>query len=129
MLVVLVLLTANLSDDLKELYLEYIKMRKLIKAPMTDRALQILITKVNQLEPNDVSRQKRLLEQSIANNWKSVYPLKDEAPQKDAPNFDLEEFFQAAAFDAERKSMENPPKTAGDDESIMKRAEELKRRL
>lgn len=117
------------DSELRELYLEYIKMRKLIKAPMTDRALQILITKVNQLEPNDVSRQKRLLEQSIANNWKSVYPLKDEAPQKGAPGFDLDEFFNAAVLDAERKSIENPPKTAAEDEGIRKRAEALKKGL
>ncbi len=65
------------SDDLRELYLEYIKMRKMIKAPMTDRALTMLITKVNELEPNSVENQKKLLETAIMNNWKSVYPLKD----------------------------------------------------
>ena len=65
------------SDDLRELYLEYIKMRKMIKAPMTDRALTMLIAKVNELEPNSVENQKKLLETAIMNNWKSVYPLKD----------------------------------------------------
>lgn len=52
-------------------------MRKLIKAPMTDRALTMLIKKVNELEPSSISRQKQLLETAIINNWKSVYPLKD----------------------------------------------------
>ena len=66
------------DDSLKELYLEYIKMRKLIKSPMTDRALKMLIEKVNKLEPYDIERQKRLLETAIMNNWKSVYPLKEE---------------------------------------------------
>ena len=65
------------DDSLKDLYLEYIKMRKLIKSPMTDRALTMLIHKVNELEPTDIERQKRLLETAIMNNWKSVYPLKD----------------------------------------------------
>jgi hypothetical protein len=63
--------------SLKDLYYEYIKMRALIKAPMTDRALTMLIDKVNKLEPTDIERQKRLLETAIMNNWKSVYPLKD----------------------------------------------------
>lgn len=67
------------DESLKELYLEYIKMRKLIKSPMTDRALTMLIEKVNKLEPYDIERQKRLLETAIMNNWKSVYPLKDNA--------------------------------------------------
>lgn len=66
------------DEELKELYLEYIKMRKMIKAPMTDRALRTLINKVNTLEPYDIERQKQLLENSIINNWKSVYPLKDD---------------------------------------------------
>ena len=65
------------DDDLRELYLEYIKMRKMIKAPMTDRALIMLINKVNELEPNSLDNQKKLLETAIMNNWKSVYPLKD----------------------------------------------------
>lgn len=52
-------------------------MRKLIKSPMTDRALTTLIDKVNTLEPSSIERQKKLLENSIVNNWKSVYPLKD----------------------------------------------------
>jgi hypothetical protein len=69
-------------DGLRDLYYEYIKMRKLIKAPMTDRALKTLIKKVNELEPVDIIRQKKLLENAIINNWKSVYPLKDEEEQK-----------------------------------------------
>lgn len=63
------------DTSLKDLYLEYIKMRKLIKSPMTDRALEMLIHKVESLE-TDVERQKKLLEVAIINNWKSVYPLK-----------------------------------------------------
>ena len=70
------------DTSLRDLYLEYIKMRKLIKAPMTDRALQMLINKVNELEPDDIERQKQLLQTAIINNWKSVYPLKGE--KKDA---------------------------------------------
>lgn len=73
------ILSAIDVPDLKALYTEYIKMRKLIKAPMTDRALQMLIKKVNDLEPNSIENQKRLLENAIMNNWKSVYPLKKEA--------------------------------------------------
>lgn len=64
------------DDSLRELYLEYIKMRKMIKSPMTDRALTMLIKKVNDLESSP-DRQKLLLETAIMNNWKSVYPLKE----------------------------------------------------
>jgi hypothetical protein len=46
---------------------------------MTDRALQMLIKKVNELEPDSIDRQKQMLENAIMNNWKSVYPIKKEA--------------------------------------------------
>lgn len=75
------ILSAVSDTSLKELYLEYIKMRKLIKSPLTDRALTMLINKVNDLEPDSVERQKMLLETAILNNWKSVYPLKDKKPE------------------------------------------------
>lgn len=71
------ILSTIANDDLRELYLEYIKMRKMIKAPMTDRALTMLISKVNDLEPHSIENQKKLLEIAIMNNWKSVYPLRD----------------------------------------------------
>lgn len=71
------ILSAVTDDELRELYYEYIKMRKLIKAPMTDRALTMLINKVNELEPGNIERQKQMLKNAILNNWKSVYPLKD----------------------------------------------------
>lgn len=71
------------DEELKNLYYEFIKMRKLIKSPMTDRALITLIDKVNSLEPVSIERRKQLLENSIVNNWKSVYPLKkDDADVK-----------------------------------------------
>lgn len=71
------ILSSIANDDLRELYLEYIKMRKMIKAPMTDRALTMLISKVKDLEPHSIENQKKLLEIAIMNNWKSVYPLKN----------------------------------------------------
>ena len=76
------ILSCVANDDLRELYLEYIKMRKMIKAPMTDRALTMLINKVNELEPNSLDNQKKLLEIAIMNNWKSVYPLRDKGNVK-----------------------------------------------
>ena len=82
--------------ELKGLYLEYIKMRKLIKAPMTDRALQMLINRVNELEPNSVDNQKELLKTAIMNNWKSVYPLKQDKQKKSYNNAGNNIFLQIA---------------------------------
>ena len=127
------------DHDLRELYFEYIKMRKLIKSPMTDRALTMLIKKVNDLEPCDLSRQKRLLETAIMNNWKSVYPLKDD-PNK-AKSFDVDDFFNAAMSrgvgnistraELERSAAERmeAEKPKANDPDLQKRAEELRNKL
>lgn len=71
------ILSAVENESLRDLYYEFIKMRNLSKAPLTDRALMMLIHKVESLEPTSIDRQKQLLENAILNNWKSVYPLKD----------------------------------------------------
>lgn len=71
------------SEELRETIFEYIKMRKLIKAPMTDRALRLLLHKLQGLSP-DAQTQIAILNQSIESNWKSVYPLKDDNYQKPA---------------------------------------------
>ena len=81
------ILSGIADEELKTLYLEYIKMRKLIKAPMTDRALQMLISKVNTLEPYSIDNQKKLLETAIMNNWKSVYPIKKGAKDSEQSDY------------------------------------------
>lgn len=67
------------DESLRETYLEYIKMRKLIKSPMTDKALTMLTSKVEKLAPGNIAMQKEMLETAILNNWKSVYPPKNQS--------------------------------------------------
>lgn len=64
------------SDELRETIFEYIKMRKLIKAPLTNRALTQMLNKLVGLS-SDTQTQIAILNQSIEGCWKSVYPLKD----------------------------------------------------
>ena len=72
------ILNERVADEgLRKLFVEFIKMRKLSNAPMTDFALKLLINKVFKLEPINLERQKLLLANSILNNWKSVYAIDD----------------------------------------------------
>ena len=50
-------------------------MRKQIKKPMTERALEIMLTKLDTLASTDAERIK-VLEQSIEHSWQTVYPIK-----------------------------------------------------
>ena len=65
------------NEDLKEVLIDFIKMRKAIKSPATDRALKGILNKLDQLADEDEIK-IGILEQSIINSWKSVFPLKEQ---------------------------------------------------
>lgn len=68
-------------EEVKPTVYEFIKMRKLIKKPLTDFALKKLLNKLNRLSA-DPQTQIEILEKSIMNNWQDVYELKEEKAQK-----------------------------------------------
>lgn len=51
------------------------KMRKELKAPLTERAKKMLLTKLEKLS-TDEDTQIKIIEQSIFHNWKDVYEIK-----------------------------------------------------
>jgi hypothetical protein len=61
------------SIELKDLYIEYIEMRKSINKPITKRGLKMLINRCERLANFSIKEQKTMLEASIINNWCSVY--------------------------------------------------------
>lgn len=91
------LLSEVADDDLRNLYYEYVAMRKAIKSPITtERALKMLINKVNTLEPTDIEKQKKMLENAIVGNWKSVYPLKEDAKLETNASYDIDAYQERA---------------------------------
>lgn len=65
--------------ELHSVVTDFIDMRKKIKAPATDRALEIMLKKLDGLSGGDTGTAIKILEQSIENGWKTVYPLKGES--------------------------------------------------
>ena len=63
------------NPKLKAALIEFIKMRKLSKKPLTDHALELAINKLYKLS-SDPETQVEIVEQSILNNWQSFFPLK-----------------------------------------------------
>ena len=64
------------NEELKEAIYEFIKMRIAIKKPMTTKALELLLNKLNTLASYDYTKIK-VLEQSIEHCWQTVYALKE----------------------------------------------------
>lgn len=60
------------DEEVKATLREFIKMRKLIKKPLTDFALTKLINKLEKFT-TDPKAQVAILENSIVNNWQDIY--------------------------------------------------------
>lgn len=67
----------TINDDMKDTIWEFIKMRRLIKAPMTDKALRDMLSKLRRLADTE-SEQMEILNQSIMNSWKGIFAIKKE---------------------------------------------------
>lgn len=69
------------NKELNNIFLEYLKLRKKLKAVNSDRAINSLI---NILKDYDDETKIKLIEQSIVNSWKSIYP-KNEIKKGEEP--------------------------------------------
>ena len=81
--------------ELNEAIIAFIDYRKSIKKPMSDRAITLLLGKLNKMS-NSVQEQIEILNQSILNGWQGIFPLKsDSGTGKKASfqgrNYDFEE--------------------------------------
>lgn len=65
------------NTEVSEALKAFIQMRTMMKKPLTDRALSLLLNKLDSLANNDTEKVE-LLNNAVMNNWLSVYPLKHE---------------------------------------------------
>ena len=70
-------------EDLKlnNLFLEFLDLRKKLKCKNTDRAINLLL---NELNKYDDPTKIEMINNSIMNSWKSVYPPKENKTKKSA---------------------------------------------
>ena len=64
------------DEKLNQAFTEYVAMRKQIKAPMTDRAVELAIKKLSDMSKGDNDVAIAILEQSVLNSWKGLFELK-----------------------------------------------------
>jgi len=80
-------------QPLNDAIIAFIDYRKKLKKPMTDRAIELFIKKLNELSPV-VEEQIEIINQSIINGWQGIFPLKDKqkAQTKQKPQSEYDSF-------------------------------------
>mgnify|MGYP003522567932 CR=1 FL=1 len=63
------------SKEFKETFNEFIDMRKSIKKPATNKAIEMIIIKLEKV--NNEEQAIKMLERSIINNWQDVYEIQE----------------------------------------------------
>ena len=70
----------NFSEEVKTEIHEFIKMRKMKKKPLTDRALKIQLNKLIKLSNNE-EEQIKIIDKSIVSCWDEFYEIKENKKQ------------------------------------------------
>ena len=70
--------------ELNNLFIEYLELRKKLKCKNTDRAINLLL---NELNKYDDATKIEMINNSIMNSWKSVYPIKEFKNNKKEDSF------------------------------------------
>jgi len=70
------------TKDLNDLFLDFLEVRKKLKAVNSERAINSLLKTLS--EYDDETKYK-MIEQSITNSWKGVFPLKEKKPYQQRP--------------------------------------------
>ena len=63
------------SKEFKKAFSDFLEMRKLIKKPATDKAIEMIIKKLEKVGNEELAIQ--MLERSIINSWQDVFEIKE----------------------------------------------------
>ena len=95
------------NEKLNNLFLDFLQLRKKIKAVNSERAINSLL---KTLEAYDDATKYKMIEKSITNSWKDVYPLKENKgylrTEKEVPEWLNKTINIKAATDKERQEIE-----------------------
>lgn len=79
------------NTELQEALLFFVKTRKALKAPMSDRALTLSLNKLDKLGKNDAEK-VAIVNQSIERGWKSFFPIGDTQTKAPDNTADIDEY-------------------------------------
>lgn len=64
-----------IPEQIKESFSHFCDMRKKIKKPLTEKAMGLIISKLEKLFPGDFEKQNESLLQSVENSWQGVFEI------------------------------------------------------
>lgn len=75
------------NGELRSALVEFVKMRKMMKKPLTNKALSLLLTSKKGLDglASTDAEKIDIVQQSIMRGWMGFFPLKDDGGSKPAP--------------------------------------------
>lgn len=71
------------SPELRDAWVAFIQMRQRIRAPLTDRALELNIKKAFELAKDDPNKVLKIVNNSIAKGYRGVFPDEDRSQSSD----------------------------------------------
>ena len=74
------------NEKLNKAFNDFIVMRKDIKKPMSERAIELAISKLDKLSGGDTEVAIEIVNQSILNGWQGFYELKEKKSIKPKDN-------------------------------------------
>ena len=92
------------NEEINKLFLDYLDLRKSMKIKNTDRAVALLVNKLNKY-PDDIK--KSMLEESIEKSWRSVYPPKNFKPKEELPTWFNKDNELEVVTEEQQKEMED----------------------
>lgn len=75
------------NPELRKAFLEFIKMRKLIKAPLTNRALELAINDAFKFGKGQADQMQAVVEQSVKRSWRGIFEIKPEGSPEPVKNY------------------------------------------
>ena len=65
------------NPELRESFINFIKMRKVIKAQLTNRGLELAINRAFKIAKGDPVEMVKIINQSVERSWRGIFPLTD----------------------------------------------------
>lgn len=107
------------NDSLNSIFIEFLEVRKKLKAVNSERAINTLLKTLNEY---DDDTKYKMIENSIVNSWKSIYPLKEKASNtykrvEQVPDWFNKKIAENTVTPEEQKVFEEKLKNLGDFET------------